>query len=146
VEGVTPPSGESTARLFYRDGLQGSGQPVSNQVIRLGEVLTPVLFEKRIRISGEVSPFRRGDSNADGRVDISDAVYTLNWLFLGGAVPPCLDAADVDDSGEIDITDGHGVNVFLFLGGSPPPAPGPFACGGDPTPDELTCVEGGCGG
>jgi autotransporter-associated beta strand protein len=29
--------------------------------------------------------FRRGDSNADGKLDIADAIATLGYLFLGGA-------------------------------------------------------------
>lgn len=43
----------------------------------------------------EASPaaFLRGDANASGKVDLSDAVFTLNWLFLGGLAPSCPDAA-----------------------------------------------------
>ena len=48
----------------------------------------------------------RGDANASGVVDISDAIATLELLFLGGAEPPCIDAGDSDDSGELDISDG----------------------------------------
>jgi hypothetical protein len=87
---------------------------------------------------------RCGDSNADGRVDISESIFTLSYLFLGGPRPICLASADMDDSGDLDITDGHLVNVFLFLGGSAPPSPGPFACGVDPTPDLLGCLETNC--
>ncbi len=32
--------------------------------------------------------FRRGRSNDDDAVDLSDAAFTLNWLFLGGRTPP----------------------------------------------------------
>ena len=37
--------------------------------------------------------FRRGDCNDDGRVNISDAAWILNWLFRGGAEPGCAAAA-----------------------------------------------------
>lgn len=73
--------------------------------------------------------FRRGDANADGGVDISDAVSTLLWLFVGAAEPPCLEAADSDASGDIVLTDGVYTLQYLFQGGSAPPAPGPEACG-----------------
>ncbi len=34
----------------------------------------------------ELKPFFvRGDCNDDGTVDLSDAVCTLNWLFLGAS-------------------------------------------------------------
>ena len=87
----------------------------------------------------ETGSFVRGDSNGDGLINISDSIYTLSYLFLGGAAPPCLDAADIDDSGDLDLSDGHGINVFLFLGGSFPSLPGPFHCGTDPTEDALDC-------
>ena len=88
--------------------------------------------------------FRRGDANADGRVDISDSLTILGYLFLGSGEPPCLDSADTDDSGSLDLTDGHLVNVYLFLGGFAMPRPGPMACLGDPTPDELDCRSSNC--
>jgi hypothetical protein len=81
--------------------------------------------------------FRRGDADGGGGVDISDAVLVLNWLFLGGEEPSCIDAADADDSGEVDIADAVRVLNWLFSGGLEPPAPGPDACGLDPTLDSL---------
>ena len=84
--------------------------------------------------------FLRGDSNRDGHVDLSDAVYTLGYLFLGGPAPACADAADADDSGLVEITDSIRLLGTLFLGDEalPPPTgePGP-----DPTADGLPCVE-----
>jgi len=91
-----------------------------------------------------VVPFSSGDSNGDGRIDISDAVFTLNYLFTGGRRPDCLDAADTDDSGTLDLTDGHLINVLLFLGGSVPRTPTPFGCAVDPTDDDLGCFRSYC--
>ena len=45
--------------------------------------------------------FLRGDSNTDARVDLSDAIFTLAYLFQGGDAPLCLDALDSNDSGEV---------------------------------------------
>lgn len=78
--------------------------------------------------------FRRGDANADGGVDISDAVSTLLWLFVGAAEPPCLEAADSDATGEIVLTDAVYTLQYLFQGGNVPPAPGPETCGTAPEP------------
>ena len=50
-------------------------------------------------------PFVRGDANGDGSIDITDAIFTLGFLFLGGGAPPCEDAADADDRGTLEITD-----------------------------------------
>ncbi|MBI4578305.1 MAG: hypothetical protein HY718_01290, partial [Planctomycetes bacterium] len=65
-------------------------------------------------------PFRRGDSNADGAVDISDAVAVIGFLFLAGAEPTCLDAADAEDSGVVDISDAISLLSYLFLDAPPP--------------------------
>ena len=87
----------------------------------------------------ETTRFVRGDGNADGAVNLADAVYTLRYLFVDGDSPACLDASDANDDGGLGITDGIFVLRFLFRGGDPIPAPG--VCGTDPTADELVKCE-----
>jgi len=89
----------------------------------------------------EGAVFRRGDSNGDGRVDISDPVSIVAFLFLGGSPSLCADAADANDDGKIDISDPVGILGFLFLGTDAPQVPGPDTCGEDPTADELATCE-----
>ncbi len=85
------------------------------------------------------TPYRRGDMNSDGAIDISDPVFGLGFLFLGGTAPSCMKTLDTNDDGEKDISDAVFLLAHLFLGG---PAPiEPFkACGGDPTSDGLDCA------
>ncbi len=83
--------------------------------------------------------FLRGEANNDGRLDLADPIFTLNYLFLAGPEPPCLDAADSDDNGQIDITDPIRTLEYLFLTGFPLPLPGPSGKGIDPTLDDLGC-------
>jgi len=82
--------------------------------------------------------FQRGNANGDPNFDLSDGVFVLNFLFLGGATPSCMKSLDANDSGELDLTDGVYVLNHLFLGG-PAPAPPGTVCGTDPTPDDLSC-------
>ncbi len=83
--------------------------------------------------------FIRGDSNSDGKVNISDASSTLVFLFVNATKAPlCLDAADATNDGIVNITDPIYSLNFLFLGGPAIPEPSP-ACGVDPTPDALDC-------
>lgn len=56
----------------------------------------------------------RGDTNWDGRVDVSDALWTLRHLMHGGPAPVCTDAADLLDDGILDIGDGLAVLYVLF--------------------------------
>ena len=88
----------------------------------------------------------RGDSNNDGRVDISDAGFLCLYLFAGGQEPPCLNQADVDDNGRLDLSDVVFLNNWLFAGGEAPPSPGPYNqnCSVDLTLPNLSC-ETECG-
>lgn len=83
-------------------------------------------------------PFRRGDADASGSLDITDPIVILGYLFLGDPEPPCVLAADGDDSGNVDISDAIGLLGHLFLGEPAPPPPS-AECGRDPTPDGLGC-------
>ncbi|MEM7260502.1 MAG: hypothetical protein AAF488_00830 [Planctomycetota bacterium] len=83
--------------------------------------------------------FVRGDCNQDGGTDLSDALAFLDYLFLGGGEPNCLDACDFNDDGSSSIVDVVYYLVFQFEGGQPPAAPFPD-CGTDGTVfDGFTC-------
>jgi hypothetical protein len=92
--------------------------------------------------------FRRGDADGSGKLDLTDAIATLQFLYMGYTAPTCKDAADTDDSGVLDLTDAIASLQFQFMGGTPPAAPGPTECGPDPTPgDQYTeCTYTTCGG
>lgn len=92
--------------------------------------------------------FRRGDSNRDGKVDISDivtignAINQLKPVYRAGntsLISPCYDAADTDDNGKIDINDATAIINFLYGSKVKPALPGPDTKGKDPTADTLRC-------
>jgi hypothetical protein len=85
------------------------------------------------------APFIRGDSNRDGVVDISDALYVLFYLYTGGLTPTCPDAMDVDDNDGIEITDALYILSYIFRDGPPPKAPFP-----NPAPDTTGGDTYGC--
>jgi hypothetical protein len=96
-------------------------------------------------------PFRRGDLNADGALDISDAIAGLSQLFLGAEENPidCLRAADVNVDGTVDISDPIQLLNSLFLGGDP--IAGSESCDAHPYNDAagLSCrftAKEACGG
>jgi len=85
--------------------------------------------------------FVRGDSNADGRLDIGDAIFLLSYLFRGGPPPVCPDAADADDSGTLGPADPIVIVKTILLGENTVLPPYPI-CRLDLTEDELICTEG----
>jgi hypothetical protein len=56
-------------------------------------------------------------------IDISDLVYLVDFMFSGGAAPPCMLEANVDGLGELDISDLVYLVDYMFTGG-----PAPVAC------------------
>jgi hypothetical protein len=86
----------------------------------------------------EGAVFRRADTDADGSLNLVDAVFLIQWLFKGGPAPPCLKSADAVDDGVLDVSDILFILRFLFRGGPEPGAPF-HACGGDPSGDGLGC-------
>ena len=109
-------------------------------------------LKERIETELDINPamFLRADANGDGRIDVSDPVFTVRFLFTGGPEPGCRDAADSNNDGNLDISDVQYALSFLFLGRTAPPAPGPSECGtdvpsGESDDDGLDCkVYTGC--
>ena len=130
--------------VIVRDGDRGrlipalQSAPPASELEPKGAVAAEIIIWL-MQQTGQVDPFifRRGDSNASGDLNITDGVFVLNYLFLGGPEPTCQDAADSDDNGQLNITDGVRILNYLFLGGPAPPAPGPNACGPDTVEDDL---------
>jgi hypothetical protein len=95
----------------------GSGRTVVN---------TLVVFA-----SPGTGPFVRGNANGDVKldgspqIDISDAVFIFNFLFLGGTAPGCRAASDTNAEGEVTISSGIYLLNHLFGGGPAPDAPYP---------------------
>ena len=86
-------------------------------------------------------PFLRGDFDGDGVVSpLTDTLALLEFAFLGGVAPACVDAVDADDDGVLSpLLDSLAILQWGFGGGLEPPAPGPYQCGQDSTIDPLEC-------
>ncbi len=81
--------------------------------------------------------FVRGDVNADGEINISDAIGILAYIFRSGQAP-CLDALDVNDDGALNIADAVSLLGYSFAMQAPPARPFP-ECGEDPSADAFGC-------
>ncbi len=68
---------------------------------------------------GEVL-FVCGDADSKGTVNITDAVYLINYIFAYGPAPDPMDSGDVDCSGRIDISDVVFLINYIFAGGAEP--------------------------
>ncbi|MGE3165247.1 MAG: FG-GAP-like repeat-containing protein [Planctomycetota bacterium] len=92
-------------------------------------------------------PFRRGDVDASGTVQIVDVIVLLHGLFHFAAPAwGCADAVDVNDDGHINLLDPVALLSHLFGNGYVSlPTPSAGACDHDPTIDALSdCRPGLC--
>ncbi len=61
-----------------------------------------------------------GDGNKDGSVNVSDAVWIINYVFLGGEPPEPLCIGDANADGSVNISDAVWIINYVFIGGKPP--------------------------
>lgn len=68
----------------------------------------------------ETQTFLCGDVNDDDLVNITDAVYLIQWIFNGGPDPMPLESADVNCDTIGNITDAVYIIQWIFNGGPDP--------------------------
>jgi hypothetical protein len=95
--------------------------------LRLPEWLTHI-FVGVATLASRFALFLRSDANSDGRVDCSDPIDMLNWLFGTAPNPACIAALNTNGDEAVDIADPIYLINFLFVGGPAPAEPFP-ACG-----------------
>ena len=67
-----------------------------------------------------------GDVNLDDAVNVSDAVYLINYIFSEGGAPPAdLRLADVNSDGRVNVSDAIYLINYVYQGGSAPVCPAP---------------------
>jgi hypothetical protein len=64
-----------------------------------------------------------GDANGDGQINVSDALYMLNYLFRHGPPPVSFEAGDANCDGDHGALDVVYLLNYLFRGGPPPGCP-----------------------
>jgi hypothetical protein len=63
---------------------------------------------------------KAGDANSDGKVNVGDAVYMINYVFKGGLPPTCKAQGDANADGKLNVGDAVYLINFVFKGGLPP--------------------------
>ena len=77
--------------------------------------IQPQLYESYV-----LTPSSSGDCNHDCRINVSDAVYVINYVFSGGNAPnPCVQG-DVNCDSKVNVSDAVYIINFVFSGGKPP--------------------------
>ena len=77
-----------------------------------------------------------GNANAQGVVNVADAVWIINFVFAGGDPPqPVLACGNANGQGVVNVADAVWIINFVFAGGDPP---------GDCDPGNPLWTDGDC--
>jgi hypothetical protein len=106
--------------ISHREGLVPEALPITAEV--------PPVAVAHAALAIRDSQTVPGDVNLDERVDLSDAVGVLDYLFQGATLS-CLEAAEFNGDGRIDIADPIAVLRHLFNDGPASPRSS-TQCGG----------------
>jgi Dockerin type I domain len=105
------------------------------------EMYEPPFFEQSLDLSFVITNGSDcfgmcGDANGDGVVNVSDAVWIINYVFVGGGPPlPRLACGDANSDGMVNVSDAVWIINYVFVGGGPP---------GDCTPGSPVWLDGDC--
>jgi len=83
------------------------------------DTITPVFRSAKSGLFPIPSPVF-GDANGDGTVNVTDVVYLINYLFVGGPPPHPLANGDPNSDCVINVTDIVYLINYLFAGGPEP--------------------------
>jgi len=146
VSGLGPGEMAGPCRISVLNTAEGEpplfvgGLPVTTAVSVNNQTRAPSIRNLAIVARVEL-PFRRGECNNDGSLDLSDGIFVLGYLFQGGLVPACLEACDMNGDGTLDVSDAVFLLNFLFVGGVPPPPPFQEC---EDHPGSLGCEDSNC--
>jgi hypothetical protein len=96
-----------------------------NKLIKPGTLVELICPVKIVVHPWPLDWYIRGDFDRDLKLDMKDAISTLNKLYIGGDDARPKEAADANSDGYVDVTDVVYSLSYLYLGGNPPRAPFP---------------------
>ena len=104
------------------------------------ELFEPPAFEQSLDLAFVITNGRDcygdcGDANGDGSVNVSDAVWIINYVFVGSGPPIPLACGDANGDGSVNVSDAVWIINYVFVGGAPP---------GDCMPGSPNWLDGDC--
>ncbi|MEM7261784.1 MAG: dockerin type I repeat-containing protein, partial [Planctomycetota bacterium] len=127
--------GRAKTLLIRQGAILAVGNSITDQVLAQLDFHDGLIVEDDCGNSSV--RFQAGDPNGSGRIDVSDAVASLEYLFLGSDDVQCPQAIEVNEDGAIDLSDAVAILSYLFLGQRPPQITGD--CKSDTARDGVPC-------
>ncbi len=120
----------AAASFCAADNIDQLGSGASGRSVSGNLRLDSVLGQNVAGIAGALSSgfysqyaipdYLAGDVNGDRKINISDVVFLINYIFAGGTAPPSMAAADADCNGMVNISDAVRLLNYIFSGAAAP--------------------------
>ena len=68
----------------------------------------------------DCDPYICGDASNDGKVNVSDAVYVINYVFSAGNPPDPMESGEVNCDGMVNVSDAVFIINYVFSSGKAP--------------------------
>jgi len=127
---VTITSSALPANAVFADSGNGIAgfqfNPISGQLGAIYQVVfiaqDPLAAADTIITHYRVVAFMRGDANSDNRLDVSDIMFLVNYLYKHGRSPASFEAADVNFDQTLNLLDASFLTNYFYKAGPPPPS------------------------
>lgn len=122
LEGIVEPGQADTIECkFVTDTTLDAGLYTSDIVIKTNDPLALTQYINAELLVTLTATYLCGDANSSDDVNVSDAVYIINYVFVQGSpVPDPLDAAEVNCDGNVNVSDAVYIINYVFVGGPDP--------------------------
>ena len=94
--------------------------PLNFISIRARDATNSPLYYDTLNATIAICEYFLADANGDGTINISDAVFIINYIFVGGTAPNPLLVADANCDDAVNISDAVYIINYIFVGGDPP--------------------------
>jgi hypothetical protein len=119
TSGTLPPGTSDTIPCIFTSAGLDSGVYLADIVVTSNDA-DPAHNPTAIPAALTVTSYVCGDANRDGRVNVGDAVYLVNFIFKGGPSPQPLLAGDANNDHTVNIGDCVYIINYVFKLAAPP--------------------------
>jgi hypothetical protein len=104
----------------YNDNDDFDGDTVPDSCDNCPQTANPGQEDSNDNDIGDACDYICGDANSDEDVNVSDAVYIINYVFVGGDAPDPLESGDVNCDDTCNVSDAVWIINYVFVGGNEP--------------------------
>jgi hypothetical protein len=118
--GTVEPFSSDTVTVTFNSGNLGDGVYHGQVAVTGNDPNNP---SKVIPVLMTLQSYVCGDANGDTKINSSDAVYIISYIFRSGSAPQPLAAADANGDGKINTSDAVYLISYIFRSGPAPICP-----------------------